>query len=225
MIDSIGAAGATLKLDSQADVDKAAFSNDIDDFLTIFIAQLQNQDPLEPQDSSEFTNQVANLSGVEQAINTNKRLEELINLTTLKDNNEIVSFIGKDVEIESQVVTLEEGKNVNVAYELEDTTGVENVFVTIQDINNNPVFNGAGTSKVGRNTVAWDGTNNQGEIVSPGLYQVFVTTSKGDGVIEAVDTTVRGRVIGANLQAEEPTIIVNGTEIPLGEVKFVGEAV
>lgn len=209
---------------SQADKDYSRFTEDLDDFLNIFIVQLQNQDPLEPMEASEFVNQIANMSEVEQSINTNKRLENLVQLAGAKDNNALVAFIGKEVEIESQAITLTEGQNVGVSYVL-DGTLPSKTFVTVRDFNGNVVFNGEGTVKAGRNNVAWDGTDNDGNQLEPGLYEVFVTVDRGNGKIEAVPTLVRGRVIGANLEAEEPTLIVNGVEIPMSDVRFVGEQI
>jgi flagellar basal-body rod modification protein FlgD len=56
----------------------AAPTLDYDDFLQLMVAQLQNQDPLNPTDSSEFMSQIAEFSNVEQGINANSKLDQLL---------------------------------------------------------------------------------------------------------------------------------------------------
>ena len=59
----------------------ASLSSNFDTFLTILTAQIQNQDPLEPMDSTQFTDQLVQFSGVEQQIRVNTQLETLISAT------------------------------------------------------------------------------------------------------------------------------------------------
>ncbi len=207
---------------TEVNKDQAKFSNDVDDFLQIFVAQLQNQDPMEPQDSSEFTQQIADLSSVEQAINTNSKLDELIQLSSVKDNSSVVSFIGKQVEAEGDLVSFLGTDTVPISYELDNATNPQDAFITVRDIDGNVVFNGEGTTNKGVNTVTWDGNDNQGNQVEPGLYQVILSLNFADS-IERHPTYVQGRVVGANLEADEPTLIVNGMDIPLADVRFIGE--
>ena len=63
---------------SGAESGSAALAENFDAFLTLLTTQLRHQDPLEPMDSSEFTNQLVQFTGVEQAIYTNKNLEQLL---------------------------------------------------------------------------------------------------------------------------------------------------
>ena len=60
---------------------QASLADNFDTFLTILTAQIQNQDPLEPMDSSKFTDQLVQFSGVEQQIKSNKQLEQLLAAT------------------------------------------------------------------------------------------------------------------------------------------------
>ena len=58
-----------------------SLAKNFDTFLTILTAQIQNQDPLEPLDSTQFTEQLVQFSGVEQQIRTNQSMETLIAAT------------------------------------------------------------------------------------------------------------------------------------------------
>ena len=76
---------------------KAQLNQDFDDFLTLLTTQLQNQDPLEPMDSNEFTNQLVQFSQVEQQLATNDLLEDMRALSVLNTTQLGLGFVGMDV--------------------------------------------------------------------------------------------------------------------------------
>ncbi len=200
------------------------FSDDFDNFLTIFVAQLENQDPLEPQDSSEFTNQIATLTGVEQQINTNSNLEELINLSLSQQNGNLVSYIGKEVEAKGSLVNLQAEGDVAFAYELEEAP--EDVFITVRnprDPEGRAIFNGTGSTNVGRNVVRWDGLDNDGNRVTEGVYELQVSFLDAEENLQTVTTYISGTVQGINMQAETPSVIVNNEEINIADIRFIGQ--
>ena len=69
-----------------------------DDFLKLFVAQLENQDPLSPMESTEFTAQLAQFSSLEQLTNANQNLEYLLMYQSSMNNAEAVNFIGNTVK-------------------------------------------------------------------------------------------------------------------------------
>lgn len=85
-------------------------AENFDNFLTILITQLQNQDPLSPMESNEFTSQLVQFTGVEQQVLQNKNLEELIRLQSANQTLSAVSFIGKLVEATGDTNTLTDGE-------------------------------------------------------------------------------------------------------------------
>ena len=74
-------------------------SSNFDTFLTLLTTQLQNQDPLSPMDSNQFTQQLVQFSQVEQQINSNKNLESLISLTKNQTSVDAVSYLGKTLTL------------------------------------------------------------------------------------------------------------------------------
>jgi flagellar basal-body rod modification protein FlgD len=70
--------GATSSTTTTNSTSQASPTLNYNDFLKLMIAQLQNQDPLNPTDSSQFMSQIAQFSGVEQSINTNSKLDQLL---------------------------------------------------------------------------------------------------------------------------------------------------
>lgn len=63
------------------------------DFLQLMIAQLQNQDPLSPTDSSQFMSQIAEFSGVEQSINTNAKLDQLLVNSNISQASTMIGLV------------------------------------------------------------------------------------------------------------------------------------
>ncbi len=87
----------------------STLADTFDTFLALLTTQLKNQDPLDPMKSAEFTSQLVQFAGVEQSINTNKRLDKLVQLQTSSQLNSAVSFIGKTVEVVSDLLLLKDG--------------------------------------------------------------------------------------------------------------------
>jgi flagellar basal-body rod modification protein FlgD len=67
---------------------------DYDSFLTLLVAQMKNQDPTKPMDSTEYVAQLATFSNVEQAINSNKKLDSLIQESRISQG---IGLIGRQV--------------------------------------------------------------------------------------------------------------------------------
>ena len=93
---TIGGVGSTGSTQSAA---TQQLTGNFDTFLQLLTTQLQNQDPLNPMDSSQFTQQLVSFSQVEQQINTNSNLQNLISLTGANAGAGAVSYLGKDVTI------------------------------------------------------------------------------------------------------------------------------
>ncbi len=95
-----------------ADRTASRLADDFDNFLTLLTAQLQAQDPLDPMDSSEFTQQLVQFTAVEQQIQSNKNLENIAALVAFNGMTSAVSFLGKDVTVNQDVANLQGGNAV-----------------------------------------------------------------------------------------------------------------
>ncbi|MEQ8164573.1 MAG: flagellar hook capping FlgD N-terminal domain-containing protein, partial [Alphaproteobacteria bacterium] len=94
---------------TQVESDRDRLSDTFDSFLTILTTQLQNQDPLEPLSSNEFTQQLVMFSQVEQTLNTNERLDDMLSLLGNNGLTNSISYLGKSVEIGGAKAALENG--------------------------------------------------------------------------------------------------------------------
>ena len=93
---------AALTETTQTPQTNGAFSqltSDFDTFLTLLTTQLQNQDPLEPLDTEQFTSQLVQFAGVEQSIQANSNLETLISLQSGADKQASLDLVGRAVSV------------------------------------------------------------------------------------------------------------------------------
>lgn len=163
-----------------ATVAETNFGLDYETFLLMLTAEIQYQDPLEPMDSSQYVTQLAQLSQVEQSIQTNNQLEDIYGTINSALAMGDVSLIGHDVTVQSDYIELENSQAV-VDYELAETATAAQAF--IYDSSGILVRNitGMPTAAGDRNTVTWDGLDDSGNPVAEGTYSVEVLATDTDG--------------------------------------------
>ena len=129
-------------------------SADMNTFLTLLTTQLKYQDPLDPMDTAEFTNQLVQYSSVEQAIQTNSKLETLLNLNMSNLGAQAVSYIGKIAQVLGDVMPLEDG-HAKATYTLDKN--VESAVIMVKDLDGNVVYSEQGKIVAGTHDFEWDG--------------------------------------------------------------------
>lgn len=216
--DNINNFTAAGKAKSQADKASDSLFSNYDQFVKLLSVQLQNQDPTKPLETDQITSQIAQLSQVEQQVNSNKNLETLIGLYNQSQFSAVVGYIGKLVEAAGNYIDLSSGKAVMV-YNLAE--GATSAKITISDTNGNVIREMDGTMLAGRNQVIWDGKNNAGETVEDGTYTIAVkaTDAAGDTVKSA--TASAGRVSSVETINGVASIAIGDILVPLNEVVSV----
>ena len=169
-------------------------SADMDTFLTLLTTQLQYQDPLDPMDASEYTNQLVQYSNVEQAIQTNSKLDNLLNLSIYNLGVQATGYVGKTIQAISDVMPLDEGVS-KATYTL--SKNVTDCTIVVKDMDDKVVYTAKGETSSGAHDFIWNGKNINGEQLSDGAYKIEVLTTVPEGEASAsVTTTVFGRVTG-----------------------------
>src|SRR5215813_1526719 len=144
---------------SAATRSQSQLATNFDTFLTLLTAQLKNQDPLEPMDSNEFTQQLVQFSQVEQQINSNKNLESLIALTKSRSSADAVSYLGKILTLTDGTTALADG-HADWIYGLDSDAA--NATLTILDARGAAVYAAPAEKSAGQHTFAWDGISSSG---------------------------------------------------------------
>ena len=197
---------------------KSKLADDFDTFLGILVTQLKNQDPLEPMKSQEFTNQLVQFSTVEQAIATNSKLDQMLQAQAGNRASQAVNYIGKEIAIDGNQVQLRDG-GANFAYTLADEA--QSVAVEITNADGQVVRALQGDTAAGRHDVAWDGTDQAGQALPDGVYNVQIYAVDGNDKTVKASTETRGEVTGFEVRDEKIHFQVGDVEVPFDQVTAV----
>ena len=220
--DNINNFTAAGKAQQKTDAEKGGeqlFSN-YQDFIKLLTVQLQNQDPTKPMETDQITSQLAQLSTVEQGVNTNKNLEKMMALFTQNQVTQNVGYIGKLVEAPGNLGSLLGGKGIFV-YNLEAEAATADV--TISDPDGNVVYQTTGTKLAGRNTFVWDGKKNDGTKAADGTYQISVKAKDPGGEAIASATSSSGKVTSVETIDGTTYIALGDILVPMDKVVSVRE--
>jgi len=202
---------------------KQATGMDMDSFLTLFVTQLKNQDPLNPQDSSQFVTQLAQISQVQQAYNTNTNLTSLLNQGGNSMTVASVSLIGKQVEASGSQVSLQSGSSAAINFSLAGAANQVNVSVKDSTGATVKTLSG-GAMAAGTGSLAWDGTNTAGTALPSGAYSFSVSATDASGKSVTSNPLIRGVVSGVDMSGATPMLNIGNLEINLTDVTSVSSA-
>ncbi len=198
----------------------ALLSENFETFLTLLTKQLQNQDPLSPMESTEFTSQLSQFAAVEQAISTNRNLEFLLGLVQAQQAASAVNYLGKTIEIEGDTGLLREGQS-EWRYTLFDDAAATTITVTNEA--GKTVFSGPGETAAGDHIFHWNGLSNEHEPQPDGLYRIEISARDEQGGLIAVATALGGVVSAIETIDGQQMLVVGDKLIPVAGVTLVRE--
>lgn len=198
----------------------ARLTEDFDTFLTILTTQLQNQDPLSPLDTHEFTNQLVLFAGVEQQVSQTDLMKEMIALENAGQTTGAVSYLGTKVETEGSTFALEDD-GAELAYTLPTTAST--AVIQIFDAQNTLVYMNNVPTSSGKHAVQWDGTDLNGNPVLPGTYTFTVSAVDGNDATLDIPLSSTGTVTGVSFADGETVLDIGGIQVPLNQVIAVRE--
>jgi len=191
-----------------------------DDFLKLMIAQLKNQDPLNPMDGTEYAAQLAQFSSLEQLTNLNSYLKQSIDanymLTQSINNTMLANLIGKEVKVNSKDLQVNGQESLSIGYELPE--GVKSVKVNIYNQYGTLIKSLEASNKKGSNKLLWDLTDNNGEKVINGDYKFEVVASDYNDNAVNVTSYVLGLIDGIKYSENGTLLIINGAQYSVGDI-------
>jgi flagellar basal-body rod modification protein FlgD len=188
-----------------------------EDFLNLLITQLQNQDPLNPTDSTEFTAQLAQFSSLEQLSNVNGNLEQLQNFQASTNNSQAVSLLGKEITASGNFLQLSDGEPIGCDFSL--GRDAAEVVVNIYDSTGEFVKAfGSEDIAAGRHTLVWDGTDRNGNPAKDGNYTFEILAADANDKNVNVTAFFTGTVDTVTFENNTPFLISGGQKIALGDV-------
>ena len=192
-----------------------------DDFMKLFIAQLQYQDPLKPQDPSAMLDQLSQLSLVEQSYNSSTSLNNLLKAQNNSISLTAVSFIGKDVKANGNTTTFDGSTSTNLEFSLPQAAASGQV--SIVDGSGHTVRTATlGSINAGENALSWDGRDNSGVLLPAGSYTFAVTATSASGSAIKATTYTTGKIDGVDLSGATPQLTIGFTSVTLSDVISLG---
>jgi flagellar basal-body rod modification protein FlgD len=187
-------------------------------FLTLLTAQLQNQDPLSPIDSEQFTQQLVQFSQVEQQIRTNQNLESIITQNQAAAAALPLAFLGHSALIASASASLTDS-GARWIYDFTDAPAA--VTLTIKDSAGRIVRTLDGVAAAGAHNFVWDGMTDDGGRAPSGVYTLSVSARDASGgaissSIHAIET-----VAGVDMSSAAPRILTASGVYDLSAVSGV----
>jgi flagellar basal-body rod modification protein FlgD len=193
-----------------------------DEFLKLLVAQLANQDPTKPEDSSTFVAQLAQFSALEQQQNTVSRLDTLLLGQATANQTSASAFIGKDVTFHGGSMHLDGLSPVNASATL--TTPADKVAIVVTDGAGNPVRTlQLGPQAVGNVAITWDGLDDNGVRLPTGDYGMQAAAFDANQQAVPITLNNSGTVSGVAFQDGVPQLKVGGSLIKMSDVTSINE--
>ncbi len=195
-----------------------------DDFLKIFLTQLQYQDPLNPMKGTEFTAQLAQFSSLEQLFNVNDNLSKIKSVQDEDSQFQALGLIGKQIKAQGDSLSLAEGKDATGAFSLDK--GADCTVLVEDDAGNVVRRIPLGQLAAGRHVFTWDGRDEAGNELTPGSYKFEILALDQTGEAVGADTFICGVVSRVSLEGGSPVLYVGDVPVTfdqVSEVQLAGE--
>ncbi len=190
-----------MKTTGKAELDQA-------DFMTLFITQLQYQDPMEPMDSNEMASQLAEFSNMEATMKMADNMEKLLEYQTSQNNLQLLTLLDKDVRIYGNGIgvtgedvgqgefILEEDAEMTVA-EIYDSAGRLKKIIDL------------GRQSMGSHALEWDGTDMLDKHVEDGAYSFQIKAYSQNGQEIAAEYRTSGKVTGVDYETGSARLVLD----------------
>ena len=198
---------------------RSTIAENFDTFLSILTTQLKNQNPLDPLDTNQFTQQLVQFTGVEQQLKTNEFLETLMLSSQNTAKSDAVSYIGKEVTSSGKTGELTDENAVFWAYSAE--ANAANATVTIKDANGQVVYTETGPLSAGPGTFRWDGMGSDGNLKPNGTYTIDIQGKDANGQTVKISTASIGIVTAVDFTGDVPLLTVGSRRVAITDVTDV----
>ena len=200
-----------------AAVDKTSLASNFSTFLQLLTTQLKNQNPLDPLDTNQFTQQLVQFAQVEQQMKSNDQLASLVAMEKSTTQTTALAYVGSTVVVDGSVAKLENG-GANWSF---NVTKPATATVVIKDSSGQTAYSGTYGVQPGSQAFTWDGRGNDGKIWADGQYTMSVTAVDANKQPIAISTEVQATVDSVDLTQDPPLLSINGQDFTLDKVKRI----
>jgi flagellar basal-body rod modification protein FlgD len=181
-------------------------TNDSNTFLKLLTTQMQNQDPLKPMDTSEYTQQLVQFSQVEQSIQQNQSLKDILAKLSSNDLSNAAALIGHVASFDSSIAGL--ASTGGTTWRFTADRMPQSLVATISDADGNTIATQPVDPASGQ--VSWDGLDSHGTRAPSGTYTLALSASDAAGSNIPVTIAAEGMVSEVSVEKGQITLLANG---------------
>jgi flagellar basal-body rod modification protein FlgD len=197
--------------------DSQMIASNFTTFLQLLTTQLQNQNPLDPLDTNQFTQQLVEFAQVEQQMKSNSQLDTLISLQQSAQSTAALNYVGSTVVVDGSNGVLNSGQatwNLNVSKPAAAT-------ITIQDSTGATVYTTTASLQPGGQPFVWNGIGNDGVQRPDGNYTITAVASDASQQNVPVSVELQGKVDSVDLTQNPPLLSIGGQTYTMDKIKRI----
>jgi flagellar basal-body rod modification protein FlgD len=198
-------------------LDNTEIASNFTTFLQLLTTQLQNQDPLSPMDTNQFTQQLVQFAGVEQQMKSNTQLATLVSLQQNAQTTEALQMVGATVVVNGATAPLANGQATWTLNATQPATAT----ISIADSTGRTAYTTTSTVNAGSQSFTWNGQGNDGTIWPPGNYTLTATGVSAGGQTTAISTQIQAPVDSVDLTGTTPTLSIQGQNYTLSQIQKI----
>lgn len=191
-------------------------SPDFNLFLKLLTTQAQNQDPLNPTDATQYTQQLAQFSQVEQSLQQTGTLKEILSRFSTQDLSSASNLIGREATFDSDTIGMTSKSPARWTYSKSGMTGP--LTATIKDANGKTVSTQTIDDNSGKGQVTWTGVKSDGSQAADGAYTLSVKGNDSSGKAVSAAINAIGTVGDVQSKSGVVTVGINGAQLPLSSL-------
>lgn len=192
-----------------------------DDFMKLFIAQMQSQDPLNPQDATQMSAQMAQFNSLEQMMNLNKTLESMLKGQSTDRAVSMVNYVGKEVDLANGLLKWDKNKLTKSTFQIDQP--LASATIEVRDASGKIVSEDTlGNLMPGEHNIKWSGKLKDGSAANPGIYNFALVGKTTDGQDVSVPIKTKVKVTGIDLQSEGGSFFTEVGKVEIKDISSVG---
>ncbi|MBM3531136.1 MAG: flagellar biosynthesis protein FlgD [Alphaproteobacteria bacterium] len=186
-------------------------------FLQLLTTQLKNQNPLDPLDTNQFTQQLVQFAQVEQQLKSNDQLSTLVSLQKTAQSTQALEFVGHTVAVDGATAPLTNGEARWSLTIPKPAVATINILAE----NGQTVYSGTFNVNAGKQPFVWDGRDSSGQQWPAGNYKIVIAAEDANRQPVSIPTEIEALVDSADLTKSPPVLTIAGQEYTLDKIKRV----
>jgi flagellar basal-body rod modification protein FlgD len=211
---------ATVAKNDALGISQKTIAGNFNTFLQLLTTQLKNQNPLEPLDTNQFTQQLVQFSQVEQQLRSNDQLATLVSLQKTTQATAALNFVGQTVVVDGSTAQLANGKATWNFTSPKPATAT----ITLKDSTGQTAYTSSFTLQTGAQGFVWDGKGKDGTVWPAGAYTMSIASKDANGQAVAIATEVQGVVDTVDLSQDPPQLSIGAQSFTIDKIKRIVRA-